>query len=189
MISLTLEQPCLLWPFPLQVIPREKEDLLAQDTLMNLKAAYAEWLTGVYSHIVVPGGVWMKGQQVPASDLIINWFWEKMGHEFRKDLFISEKTSVTTRSNILCAAAALEERGLHIQNCRHTVVSERWHALGIQMMFFRAYGIWPKAIQSGYRLDFKSTVGRIGRLGLYVIDPYEQLSISKRELEKRRRRL
>lgn len=178
----------ILWVFGMGVVGNE----LAKNSKANAKAALREIVMAeeggrAYDVILYLGGIFQAGQQTPVSELI---YQEVMTSRPTKpqETHLRETSSTTTRDNILRGKVALRRQDfvpkLHL--CQHTIISEKWHLLLIQLLM-RIHGIPTTPSPSGYRAKPKEVMARLPRFLFYLIDPIGKGWFSRQETKRRRK--
>jgi uncharacterized SAM-binding protein YcdF (DUF218 family) len=163
-----VEKRCILWSFSLSPAVDVDGRRFPPDTLATLQATRAELRRGAYMRVLLVGGKVATNQPAPLALQMYNW----LAREFSPyQSYLLEGRSLTTRENILFGFNELEQAGINPRGCEHVVVSEKYHVWGIQLLFWRLYGVWPKAVHSDHKIDFRGLVGRLLRLPYYLVFP------------------
>lgn len=148
------------------------------NTIANLEAAAAAFDES-YTDLVFVGGIFNadKGQITPASRLMYQW-WREHHVNRQKCTVMTEESSLTTRQNILNISS-------EVLQGRVVAVSERYHLLGIRLLFLLLHHKWTRVVASTYRITNREKLERLIRLPRYILDPRGAGRLSQRKIKER----
>lgn len=160
------------------VFSLDVRDRLMPNTIANLEAALAKFDQN-YSHLVFVGGIFNadKGQTVPAAEQMYEW-WKQHYTNTHDYQIVREISSRTTRQNIIGLSPDL-------LGGRVVAVSERYHLLGIWLLFLLLHHKWVWTIASKFQITTKEKLERLIRLPLYIIDPHGTGQLSRQKIKER----
>jgi hypothetical protein len=188
--------PRILWAFPLGAEIGNGEDRLRADSAATAERAVQLLIEAVktgtpFDMVVFPGGICQKGQgqTVPLCRLmhraVVSGL-EREGYSLEPSTqAVIQQESHTTRTDIVLSEEPLRVLGVDVRHARITVVSERYHCMGIAVLFRRLYGIRVKQAPSGCRMGLREKVRRVARLPYYWLLPYGNDPFAMREARKR----
>jgi hypothetical protein len=159
------------------------------NTLANLDAASEEYRRQrnqghKYDLIVFTGGIFTDGQNVPAATAMAKW-WQENWPAWTTPVLI-ETGSLITRQNVINTLALLADtHRFRMGDLKLTVVSERWHLLGIQLLFLLLCHKWTRAVASNFRITSREKLARLARLPMYLWDPHGVGWLSRRKIRER----
>ncbi len=109
-------------------------------TRANIDAAVGEVRDGEpYDLLIVVGGKFAPMQTKSAAEVMLYELCEELNQAGAADkippVVIVEDESRTTRENIINIGKLLKEQGLIFTDYHFTVVSEKYHCLGIRLLF------------------------------------------------------
>ncbi len=149
---------------------------LGVDTIANLKTAKA--VSNDHGAVIFSGGVFAPGQTTPVAKLMEKW-WGDNCPEWNGRIF-TETMSLITRQNVINVIRIIEKNCLNFDLIGITIVSERWHLLGIKTLFFRLRRKFVKVQCSDYQLPIREIPGRLARIPLYLLDPLGKGRLTRR---------
>ncbi len=159
-------------------------DCPAADTTANIEAAVKELLNrpiNYYDVVATVGGIFAHNQTRSAAQIMYEQIFDRYLEQggVRSFKFICENESQTTRENISNLAICFALRGIHICDYDLTVVSEKWHCVGIKLLFKRICSMDCAVIESDYQIGWAKRLGRKIRLRYYKRNPHGNASIGR----------
>jgi hypothetical protein len=157
---------------------------LGENTIANLDAIRRYCENNQVDVVVFTGGIFnrSKGQVISAAAMMADW-WHDYGP--RGSAAVIEGESKTTRQNIDYVVSRLHQHGYNFNDCEVTAVSERYHLLGIRLLFWLLHSIRAEAVASDFRISFREKLARLLRLPMYLWDPRGVGWLSRRKLHAR----
>ena len=154
------------------------------NTTANLRAASRKYRHQRYDVIIFTGGIFSPGQRVPAAIAMANW-WRKRYPTDTTHVMMETWSRITRQSVINTVELLWKNYGLQLDNLDLTVVSERWHLLGIRLLFLVLYQKWTRGVASDFQITNREKWERLVRLPLYLWDPRGVGRLSRRKIKER----
>ncbi|MDD4607204.1 MAG: YdcF family protein [Patescibacteria group bacterium] len=154
------------------------------DTLLRCKKALELWQTGVYSKVLVTGGICSKPkiQTQPAGTLMAQWF-EENGVS-ASDIIIEDQ-SLDTFENIRLSLQKILDLE---SDYEITVVTQQQHAMRMWITFLYGYGLLVGICPVKYKNSFKNWLREWGYLLYHLYDRKGTKFLAKKNRDSRRQK-
>jgi vancomycin permeability regulator SanA len=147
-----------------------EKDRLDEETIKRCDMALMKWRTGFYDAIIVSGGMFRKGQTMPAASMM-HYYLITHGVEPRK--IFPEKTSVDTYENIINTLVMWGYNIGSLRDIRFTIITNPFHGLRAKAIFLRNWGWRNNHLSPAwYWPGLKAVIMEIGlTLLVLTVDP------------------